>query len=67
MCAYLLPGAGDSYAGLSFSSIEPIPVLCVKCDLLCTPQAKVKAFEEAGVPVGDTLEQVVQLAKERLG
>jgi succinyl-CoA synthetase alpha subunit len=32
-----------------------------------TPQAKVKAFEEAGVPVGDTLEEVVQLAKERLG
>ncbi len=32
-----------------------------------TPQAKVKAFEEAGVPVGNTLEEVVQLAKERLG
>ena len=31
-----------------------------------TPQAKVKAFEEAGVPVGNTLEEVVQLAKERL-
>ena len=32
-----------------------------------TPQAKVKTFEEAGVPVGNTLEEVVQLAKERLG
>ncbi|MHB0871020.1 MAG: succinate--CoA ligase subunit alpha [Chloroflexota bacterium] len=32
-----------------------------------TPQAKVKAFEEAGVPVGDTLEDVVRLAKARLG
>jgi succinyl-CoA synthetase alpha subunit len=32
-----------------------------------TPQAKVKAFDEAGVPIGDTLEEVVQLAKERLG
>ena len=32
-----------------------------------TPQAKVKAFEEAGVPVGNTLEEVVQLAKDRLG
>ncbi len=32
-----------------------------------TPQAKVKAFEEADVPVGNTLEEVVQLAKERLG
>ncbi len=32
-----------------------------------TPQAKVKAFEEAGVPVGNTLEEVVQMAKERLG
>jgi len=32
-----------------------------------TPQAKVKAFEEAGVPVGNTLEEVVQLAKVRLG
>lgn len=31
-----------------------------------TPQAKVKAFEEAGVPVGNTLEEVVQLAKEKL-
>jgi len=32
-----------------------------------TPQAKVKAFEEAGVPVGNSLEEVVQLARERLG
>ncbi len=32
-----------------------------------TPQAKVKAFEEAGVPVGNTLEEVVALAMERLG
>lgn len=32
-----------------------------------TPQAKVKAFEEAGVPVGNTLEEVVQLARDRLG
>ena len=32
-----------------------------------TPQAKVKAFENAGVPVGNTLEEVVQLAKARLG
>ncbi|HZK67255.1 MAG TPA: succinate--CoA ligase subunit alpha, partial [Chloroflexota bacterium] len=32
-----------------------------------TPQAKVKAFEEAGVPIGNTLEEVVQLAKERAG
>lgn len=32
-----------------------------------TPQAKVKAFDEAGVPVGNTLEEVVQLAKARLG
>jgi succinyl-CoA synthetase alpha subunit len=31
-----------------------------------TPQAKVKGFEEAGVPVGNTLEEVVQLAKEKL-
>ncbi len=31
-----------------------------------TPQAKVKAFEGAGVPVGNTLEEVVQLAMERL-
>lgn len=31
-----------------------------------TPQAKVKAFDEAGVPVGDTLEEVVSLAKEKL-
>ena len=32
-----------------------------------TPQAKVKAFEDAGVPVGNTLEEVVSLAVERLG
>ena len=32
-----------------------------------TPQAKVKAFQDAGVPVGDTLEDVVRLARERLG
>jgi succinyl-CoA synthetase alpha subunit len=31
-----------------------------------TPQAKVKAFQEAGVPIGDTLEEVVQLAKAKL-
>ncbi len=31
-----------------------------------TPQAKVKAFEDAGVPVGNTLEEVVHLAVERL-
>ena len=31
-----------------------------------TPQAKVRAFGEAGVAVGNTLEEVVQLAKERL-
>ena len=31
-----------------------------------TPQAKVKAFEEAGVPVGNTLEEVVQLAMAKL-
>ncbi len=31
-----------------------------------TPQAKVKAFEEADVPIGNTLEEVVQLAKEKL-
>ncbi len=31
-----------------------------------TPQAKVKAFEEAGVPIGNTLEEVVQLAREKL-
>ncbi len=31
-----------------------------------TPQAKVKAFEEAGVPIGNTLEEVVQLAKQRV-
>lgn len=32
-----------------------------------TPQAKVAAFEGAGVPVGNTLEEVVQMAKEKLG
>lgn len=31
-----------------------------------TPQAKVAAFEDAGVPIGNTLEEVVQMAKERL-
>ncbi len=32
-----------------------------------TPQAKMAAFADAGVPVGDTLEEVVQMAKNRLG
>lgn len=32
-----------------------------------TPQAKVKAFEEAGVPIGNTLEDVVQMAKAKVG
>lgn len=32
-----------------------------------TPQAKVKAFEEAGVPIGNTLEEVVQMAKAKVG
>jgi succinyl-CoA synthetase alpha subunit len=31
-----------------------------------TAQAKVSAFEDAGVPIGDTLEEVVELARERL-
>lgn len=31
-----------------------------------TPQAKVAAFEDAGVPIGNTLEEVVQMARERL-
>lgn len=31
-----------------------------------TPQAKVAAFEDARVPIGNTLEEVVQMAKERL-
>ena len=31
------------------------------------PEQVAEAREEAGVPVGDTLEEVVQLAKEKLG
>ncbi len=32
-----------------------------------TPQSKVAAFERAGVPVGETLDEVVQLVKKELG
>lgn len=32
-----------------------------------TPQSKVSAFQAAGVPVGDTLDQVVEMVKEKLG
>ncbi len=32
-----------------------------------TPQSKVSAFEKAGVPIGETLEDVVQLVKKELG
>jgi succinyl-CoA synthetase alpha subunit len=32
-----------------------------------TPQSKVAAFEKAGVPIGETLDEVVELAKKELG
>jgi succinyl-CoA synthetase alpha subunit len=32
-----------------------------------TPESKLKAFAEAGIPVADTIDEIVELVKKALG